>query len=251
MTAYPVSWHSKYGEMTFRSAEVILARLRQLRAFDSFLEVGCGNAHWSSAAMKLGCSRVHAVDGPWNKPEELLIPSECYETRRIDEQFSVEGTFDLAVCLEVAEHVDQKHAMTLVSALTGASDLVLFAAAIPHQGGYGHINEQWPSWWAEKFMLKGFVPFDIVRPFAWGDDRLHYWYRQNTVLYVRQDSSEKLHDELGRFLNWSADGIVRDLVHPEKYNAFAEHDQVSLGKLAAKLPRHIWGRAKSLLPLGK
>jgi len=35
-------------------------------------------------------------------------------------------------------------------------DNVLFSAAIPNQGGTGHINEQWQEYWAEKFYANGF-----------------------------------------------------------------------------------------------
>jgi hypothetical protein len=246
MTQYPSEWHAKFGKMTQDSADIILSRLRRLREFDSCVEVGCGQAHWSNAALKLGCTRVRAIDGPWNDPDALIIDRSLYESQPIDSAFAIDGQFDLALCLEVAEHVDSKYCMDLVKQLTQASKMILFGAAIPHQGGFGHINEQWQSWWAEKFLNASFVAFDIVRPAVWKDDRVHYWYKQNAILYVHKDIAGELDiHQAGFSQNWSNGELVADLVHPEKYLSFAEHDQVSLGKLARKLPGHIWGRIRS------
>jgi hypothetical protein len=34
-------------------------------------------------------------------------------------------------------------------------EVVLFSAAIPFQGGVGHINEQWPDYWVKYFSKTG------------------------------------------------------------------------------------------------
>jgi SAM-dependent methyltransferase len=64
--------------------------------------------------------------------------------------------YDMAICLEVAEHLDERYADRLVDNLTKNTDLVVFSAAPPGQGGWGHINEQPPEYWEEKFIIAGF-----------------------------------------------------------------------------------------------
>lgn len=54
--------------------------------------------------------------------------------------------FDLAMTIEVAEHLTPVRADSFVEDLTRLSDVVLFSAAIPAQGGINHVNEQWQSY---------------------------------------------------------------------------------------------------------
>lgn len=66
------------------------------------------------------------------------------------------GRFDLAFSIEVGEHLPDSLADSFVDAVARYSDLVVFSAAQPGQGGHGHINEQPKEYWREKFSAKGF-----------------------------------------------------------------------------------------------
>lgn len=102
------------------------------------------------------------------------LPKKCYET---------------AICVEVAEHLPgNSSSRTLVHVLTQASSLVLFSAAVPGQGGSGHINKQWPSYWRSLFAAEGFDMFDPIRPRIRESDGICWWYRQNLVLFAFQDA---------------------------------------------------------------
>jgi len=57
----------------------------------------------------------------------------------------------------VAEHIHPDFADTLVDSLTCHGRLVLVSAARPGQGGCGHLNEQMPEYWVEKFAARGFA----------------------------------------------------------------------------------------------
>jgi len=96
----------------------------------------------------------------------------------------VSRTFDLAVSLEVGEHLPESAAKTFVESLTRLAPVVLFSAAIPGQGGTSHVNEQWPEYWSRLFANHGFDPADVVRPRIWGDERVEFWYAQNVILYA-------------------------------------------------------------------
>ncbi len=96
--------------------------------------------------------------------------------------------FDLAMSLEVAEHLHPSAAKPFVRFLADLSDAVLFSAAYPGQGGANHVNEQKPSYWANLFGELGYLPFDLFRPVVWGSPEVQVWYRQNTFLYVRSGS---------------------------------------------------------------
>ena len=147
-----------------------------------------------------GIVRTYSCSPHGNK----LITLSHYVTRKdCRRPASIEkadGRYDLAVCLEVAEHLPESSASDLVRTLTTLAPIVLFSAAIPGQGGVGHINERWPSYWKSRFEEHGFQRLDPIRPHIWKNRRVHWWYRQNIFLFAAReqiDHSESLRDEEG------------------------------------------------------
>ncbi len=56
-----------------------------------------------------------------------------------------------------AEHVAAGSADRLVDLVTAIAPRVAFTAAPPGQGGVGHVNEQPPEYWIERFAARGQV----------------------------------------------------------------------------------------------
>jgi hypothetical protein len=102
----------------------------------------------------------------------------------------------------------------LIDYLCNLSDVILFSAAVPHQGGEGHVNEQRQSYWMKKFYKNGFFAYDIVRKNVWNDKLVNVIYKQNMFLYV----SEKLKDinENLTQLGIKDDDFI-DIIHPDLY----------------------------------
>jgi hypothetical protein len=98
----------------------------------------------------------------------------------------IAGTFDLAICLEVAEHLPEEASDGLVNFLTSLSEIVLFSAAVPRQKGTNHINLQWPDYWDQKFRRRGHACMDILRPIFSYDTSIEPWYRQNMMLFIAE-----------------------------------------------------------------
>lgn len=72
------------------------------------------------------------------------------------EEFGAACTWDLVSCVEVGEHVPESRADELVDACCAQSRRwIYFSAAHPGQGGHGHVNEQPPAYWAQKFEARG------------------------------------------------------------------------------------------------
>jgi SAM-dependent methyltransferase len=66
------------------------------------------------------------------------------------------GAFDLAVSVEVAEHLPKRASQTFVQNLTRAAKKnIVFSAAKPGQWGAGHINCQPQSFWIRLFEQQG------------------------------------------------------------------------------------------------
>ena len=70
------------------------------------------------------------------------------------------------------------------------------------------------------FLEEGYVPFDLFRPIFWGDERMHYWYSQNTFLYVRKESSSYAKLKSAGLSELVEIKIV-DCIHPNLYEAKA------------------------------
>src|SRR5262249_16591961 len=83
------------------------------------------------------------------------------------------------ISLEVAEHLSESAAESFVANLVLHAPAVLFSAAIPFQGGDHHVNERFPSYWAQKFAHHRYRPIDLIRPEIWEDESVFCGLRQN------------------------------------------------------------------------
>lgn len=150
----------------------------------SVLDVGCGVGTWLGVARELGFREVLGVEGPWLDPALLRIDRRHVLVCDLDRPLRLGRRFDLAMSLEVAEHLSPQAARGFVASLVAHGDLVLFSAAVPLQGGTHHVNEQWPDYWAALFAEHDFLAVDIVRPAIWEDRRIPWWYRQNALVFA-------------------------------------------------------------------
>lgn len=167
-----------------QSARVVAPILLNLIKPTSVIDVGCGRCAWLRAFQENGVKVVKGLDGPYIDPPKLLIHPSFFYAVDLSKAFEIDGQYDLAVCLEVAEHIPEANSQILIRALTQAAPLILFSAAIPGQGGTGHVNEQWPSYWRSLFDERGFRMLDPIRRHIWQDTRVEWWYRQNILLYA-------------------------------------------------------------------
>lgn len=244
---YPDQWHRIFGDKTGQSARAILPPLMEAFGTKSTVEVGCGNGHWTQVAIEHGVTDFRVVDGPWNEREHLLVDRDKFIEADLSVPLKLPDRYDMAICLEVAEHVRPESAGIIVQSLTNASDIVVFGAAIPYQGGYGHINEQWPSWWRDQFDKVGYAAYDLVRPRYWTDPAIHYWYRQNMFVYVNRRNSSA--SAVAASLEMPGSGLLFDAVHPEKFEEIATYRSIALKPLMKRLPAWIVKRLQAkLLP---
>ena len=169
--------------------EVVVPMVLALTHPSSVLDVGCGRGAWLSAFVEQGIEKIVGLDGDYLKPSTLLFPVDCFRPTDLSGEFGIPaGRFDLAVCLEVAEHLPARNSRHLVRQLTSAAPQVLFSAAPPGQGGGGHINCQPLSYWRKIFEEFGFRMLDPFRPRLRDDRRVAWRYRQNMVLFASPEA---------------------------------------------------------------
>lgn len=214
MTPYTPEFYAHRHESTVYSAEVILPLvLKELPPVHAAIDIGCGVGTWLSVLRQHGVADIHGCDGDWVDRGVLSIPPECFEHIDLSRCIpSVQRRYDLAISLEVAEHLPATRAAQFVSFLTALADHVLFSAAIPGQGGTHHVNEQWPRYWAELFEARGYRSVDCIRPHVWHDAKIPFWYRQNALLFVNRGLPDGI----------ETSQMPLDLVHPELYRSHTQ-----------------------------
>ena len=211
---YDIHYYSNRYRPALSSAEAMVPFLMEYSSPNSVVDIGSAEGVWLSVFSKHGVNTIQGFDGPWGMKEDLLIPVERFTSLDLETfQAPINERYDLAMSLEVAEHLAEKAADNFVYQLTRLSDRVLFSAAIPGQGGLHHLNEQPPNYWAKKFATRGFIQHDILRPHFWNDKRIAWWYRQNIFLYENSECSSN-----------SKEASTKDsykgayLVHPDAFN---------------------------------
>jgi SAM-dependent methyltransferase len=212
-TLYDDAFFARHTDATLQSARIIVPLVLRRVSPNSVVDVGCALGAWLRVFAEHGVQVIQGLDGNYVDTSKLLIKTANFTPVDLTEVIEgdlgpvvekANGRYDLAVCLEVGEHLPQSSASDLVRTLTTLAPVVLFSAAVPGQGGIGHINEQWPSYWKSRFEKHGFQRLDPIRRHIWKNQRVHWWYRQNIFLFAARelvDQSESLGEEekLGGF----------------------------------------------------
>ncbi len=169
--------------------EIVPIILQFLQPY-SVVDVGCGLGTFVRAFKEAGIPVTKGIDGSWVKKELLFenIQKEDFIECNLEDRITLKDRFDLAICLEVAEHLSVNRADSFIKDLTKLSDVIVFGAAIPFQGGDNHLNEQWPEFWIDKFEKNGYKVKDVLKNGIWNNKKIYVWYKQNILLFVKQGS---------------------------------------------------------------
>jgi hypothetical protein len=175
-----------------RSARAVAEILQAEMEIDSLLDIGAGHGAWAAEWLAAGVKDVLAVDGDYVKRDQLAIPAKAFKAHDLATPLSLKKKFDLVQTLEVAEHLPADKADLFVKNLVAHGDVILFSAAVPHQGGEHHVNEQPPEYWREKLNAHGYAVFDFVRPRLADQTDVMPWYRFNTYVYANAAGQKRL-----------------------------------------------------------
>ena len=184
---YPPEFFEGLRKTARRSAERVVPLVLELVSPASVVDVGCGVGSWLAVFRERGVRTILGIDGEYVDRGRLEIPHECFRARDVTRPLDVVERFDLVVTLEVAEHLPPEAADAFVGSVTELGPVVLFSAAVPGQGGFRHLNEQWPPYWVERFEQRGFVPIDALRDELWETTEVEWWYAQNVLFFCRRD----------------------------------------------------------------
>ena len=183
LTAYQQSSNTKT-----ESKACFLAALSYLGIPDRFNDIGCGEGHLVGLAAKMG---IPSFGMDLNCLPNLFLNGEIVKhdlTGNLRDLYVAPA--NLTFSLEVGEHLPEDQAIKYCHYLSQwTSEYLVFSAAIPGQGGSGHVNEQPKEYWRDRLKDEGFVYLDqmsddlkvmweIVAGKAW-------WYPQNVQVFFK------------------------------------------------------------------
>jgi SAM-dependent methyltransferase len=232
---YDAAFYANQKAGSRASAGIVLETLSPIVGeVGSVLDVGCGAGGWLKAASEIFAGAdIFGVDHPGVPEEEMFIPRARFAGHDLTAPIHLKRRFDLVISLEVAEHIPPEKAPTFIDTLADHGDVVMFSAAVPRQGGTGHVNEQWPDYWIALFEARGMAPFDVLRPLIWDDDDVSSWYKQNILLFARHP--ERLN------IRGLEDWRGRALIHPGSWMRKTEPVARQVTRLIqGRKPDHNW-----------
>ena len=181
-----------------QSATQVVPLIMKLTRPSSVLDVGCGIGTWLKVFSDNGINDLMGIDGDYVDRDLLFkyIEAKNFLPKNLSKPFDLGRKFDLAISLEVAEHLPESSADSFVASLAAHSDTIIFSSAIPGQDGQNHLNEQWPVYWQKKFSELGYQFYDVIRPWIWYNEKVQWWYRQNMFLATKKEFDLTLFEKI-------------------------------------------------------
>lgn len=152
----------------------------------SVVDIGCGAGIYLREFEQRGID-VAGYDGSPAASTESLVGDKV-KVHDLTTPLVLDARFDLVLCIEVAEHLEEEFADTLVDTLRPLGDVLIFTAATPGQGpeSIGHINEQPHQYWIDKFLERG-LAYDADTTAAVRQEMIQadvvWWVSKNLMIF--------------------------------------------------------------------
>jgi cyclopropane fatty-acyl-phospholipid synthase-like methyltransferase len=227
---YNKSYYDLVSAGSLISAQEVIPVVMQYIIPRSVIDIGCGVGAWLSVWSKKGVRDISGIDGDYVDVNQLMINKENFSSGDIEKELNIQRQYELVMSLEVAEHLKPEAAPVFIRSLCQLGEVILFSAAIPHQEGVMHINEQYPDYWIKLFAQHGYSPYDCIRDKIWNNVKIDVCYRQNMLFFIKDSAKDKFQSIT------KENKSVLSLVHPDHYE-FKQREINSL-KHVLKTPFH-------------
>lgn len=157
--AYGREFFQAYGAANtvyVASCERVARELAYRLAPSSVVDWGCGAALHAAAMAKLGVDVIGVdgvlVDDDLRAPEVSILVADL--RRPVDDE-CIPSSFELSLCIDVLEHIDDADSGAVLDNVCRARELVVLSCAPPHQGGHHHVNERPRRDWIARMRERG------------------------------------------------------------------------------------------------
>lgn len=192
MHVYSNTFFNYIEQGAIDSARAIVPFLKKNISFHNIVDIGCGRGAWLTVFREHGTNEIMGIDGEYVDKSNLLVKPDEFMHHDLSQSLSLAKRYDLAISLEVAEHIHEASADIFVENLVGLSDVVVFSAAVKGQGGEYHVNEQPLNYWRQKFESRGYACYDCVRNHVQDNTTMRPWYKYNTLIYANSKGAQRL-----------------------------------------------------------
>ena len=176
------------------SQTIVVPRLMHRYKPKAVIDYGCNDGKWLIEFNRLGIlwMNLMGIDVPGMRLHFKGHPLSFMESGHDDTKYCPTNNNEtMVLCLEVLEHVTPQEGDAIIKRI--CDDLhpgrIVFSAAIPGQGGWGHINEQPHSHWIQKIEAKGYFADTIIREHLCYPDAnrkfVSSWYKNNLIVFSR------------------------------------------------------------------
>lgn len=158
----------------------------------SVVDYGCGIGSYLQIFKRFSSSKVLGIDGI--PASATVLNSDEYQQCDLGGIFEFSTTAELAICVEVMEHLTDDQALQLARTISeNTRNIILFSAAEVGQPGHNHINCRDLSEWLSRWENLGWYP-DLYETLGVRALSTLCWFRRNLVLLTRSPQP-KLHTE--------------------------------------------------------
>lgn len=159
MTIYKESFFAKRDSLSWRAKPVCEA-INTALGPKSVVDVGCGIGDYVSYFERELGLLAYGIEGSENaikyfKSTHILI-------RDLRDRIDIGMIFDVAICFEVAEHIEPEYVPIFLFNLVNLSDRIVMSAAAPGQKGHHHVNCQPRAYWIKKMKNFGFEENEVI-----------------------------------------------------------------------------------------
>lgn len=132
---------------------------------EALLEAGCGGGWFTKEFLDRGLD-VLAIEGTRAgvaRTEARGVPASRLIRHDLRRPLALGRRFPVAVCTEVAEHIECPFAGQLVQTLVDHADVIWFSFEAPgtNQAHYHHTNEQPARFWINLFAFHDYTPIAV------------------------------------------------------------------------------------------
>ena len=238
---YGENFYESVSKRAEETAEPVIKILFSfINQVDSLKDVGCGSGIWLKKFVDTGKIK-HAIgfdlenavnSGTTAVNKKILVKSIDFE--KLDE--NIFPKTDLSLFLEVAEHLTEETAKKIIRYICKTSNMIIFSAAIPGQGGYNHMNEKPMNYWVAKLEDNEFYVFDVFREQLNSIKNLPFYYCNNLILGISKNYYEENKVELDSIKSYkinSASQIkdYRNLTQKIQYKLLSFFDYRVINKI--------------------
>ncbi len=190
---YKESFFSRRHRLSWRAPIVCEAVMRVLKP-RSIVDVGCGIGDYVAEFQTVYKIDACGIEGSANCLPYVVANVDRIFIRDLREPLLMRS-FDVAMCLEVLEHIEPEYVDQLVGNLSVLSDVLLVSAAPPGQLGHYHQNCQPKEYWHDRFLTGGYEPDEDTveairgcwRPYRQRKEMRAYY--DNLMFFVRRDDA--------------------------------------------------------------